>query len=558
MPFIEAKEIKLQAMLSNAQEAYKVPLYQRPYTWTKGHWEDLFEDIMGLENGKIHFLGSIVVVPEGEHRLGVNYFQVVDGQQRIATLLIWLSAIRDISKEKGNYKLAKYLTDTFLFAKEWESGRQKQIPKLQLGKLDDEAFQKVLEGKHKDGRHSIFECYKFFKDKMQNENLWQKLVNNISVVHINAFNHFNAFRLFETLNDRGLELSAADLIKNFVLMKVSSNENIFNTTIDEWTEMYEKVRDYEPVKFIRRYILSIWKGKISEKKLYDEVSSKLNREEPKNICDFIRNLNAAATVYKKILECDLSYDRLNKKLEDLRSVEVAPSFTLLLKVIPYLGKGLSEQDVLDIMKMIETFHIRWGICGQSTSKLDQIYNEICMELQNKEPKEFNGIIRQKLSQEIKNNVDDEIFKRNFASRSFKPTEPRTKYILWKLSNPTGETSLNIKEIQTEHIMPKTLSAEWINYLKTHTSKTEGEIDALHKENLDRIGNLTIIRGEWNISMSNKLFNEKKNYYERSEFQITQKLTSYDKWTFNEIENRTNEMAEEALKIWNLELKGHIT
>jgi len=310
MPFIEAKEIKLQALLSNAQEAYKVPLYQRPYAWTKDQWEDLFEDIDTLEPDKIHFLGSIVVVPEGEHRLGVNYFQVVDGQQRIATLLIWLSAIRDIAKEKGNEELAKYLTDTFLFAKEWESGRQKQIPKLQLGELDDEAFQKVLEGRPKDGRHLIFECYKFFKDKMQNENLWQKLVNNISVVHINAFNHFNAFRLFETLNDRGLELSAADLIKNFVLMKVSSDENIFNTTINEWTEMYEKVRDYEPVKFIRRYILSIWKGKISETRLYEEVNSKLNNEVPANICDFIRKLNASATVYKKILECDLSYDRL--------------------------------------------------------------------------------------------------------------------------------------------------------------------------------------------------------------------------------------------------------
>jgi hypothetical protein len=332
-------------------------------------------------------------------------------------------------------------------------------------------------------------------------------------------------------------------------MKVSSDENIFNTTINEWTEMYEKVRNYEPVKFIRRYILSNYKGKISEARLYEEVNSKLKEEEPANICDFIRKLNAAATIYKKILECDLLYDRLNKKLKYLHLIEVAPSFTLLLKVIPYLGKDLSEQDFLEIMGMIEKFHIRWGICGQSTSKLDQIYNEICMELQNKNPTEFKRIIGQKLSQEIRNNVDDEIFKRNFASRNFKATEPRTKYILWKLSKPTGETSLNIKEIQTEHIMPKTLSNDWINYLKTNTSKSKEEIAALHKENLDKIGNLTIIKGEWNNSMSNRLFDEKKKDYDKSEFQINKKLTSYDKWTFNDIENRTNEMTEEALKIW---------
>ncbi len=551
MAFIEAKEIKLQAMLSNAQEAYKVPLYQRPYAWTKDQWEDLFEDVVGLENDKIHFLGSIVVVPEGEHRLGVNYFQIVDGQQRIATLLIWLSAIRDMAKKNDANGLAKYLTETFLFAKEWESGKERQIPKLKLGKLDDDAFQKVLEGKPKDGKHLIFECYTYFKDKTQERDLWKKLLNNVSVVHINAFNHFNAFRLFETLNDRGLELSAADLIKNFVLMRISSDENIFNTTINEWTEMYEKVRDYEPVKFIRRYILSNWKGKISEARLYEYVNSKLKDEKIETLRDFVKSLNSSATVYKKILECSLSYTKLNIKLTELHLVEVAPSFTLLLKVIPNIGnENFSEQDVLEIMEMIETFHIRWGVCGQATSKLDQIYNEICMQLQNKNPVEFKDIIKQKLSQEIKNNVDDEIFKRSFHSRSFKATEPRTKYILWKLSKPTGETSLNIKEIQIEHIMPKTLSDDWINYLTREIAKNKEEVIALHKENLDRIGNLTIIKGEWNISMSNRLFNEKKNdYYSKSEFQITTDLTNYDKWTFDEIEKRTNDIGENALQIW---------
>mgnify|MGYP001773325779 CR=1 FL=1 len=552
MAFIDAKEVKLQVMLSNTQEAYKVPLYQRPYAWTKDQWEDLFEDIIGLEGDKIHFLGSIVVVPEGEHRLGVNYFQVVDGQQRIATLLIWLSAIRDMAKENNNDELARHLTENFLFAKEWEGNRQRQIPKLELGKLDNDAFQKVLEGKPKEGKHLIFECYKYFRNKTQDLNLWQKLLNNISVVHINAFNHFNAFRLFETLNDRGLELSAADLIKNFILMRVSPDKDIFDATINEWTEMYEKVRDYEPVKFIRRYLLSNWKGKISESKLYEDVYSKLKDEKAENLFVFVKSLNSSATVYKKILECSLSSNRLNKKLTELHLVEVAPSFTLLLKVIPYLENGeISEQDVLDIMEMIETFHIRWGICEQVTSKLEQIYNEICLELQSKTPAEFKETIKQILSQEIKSSVPDEVFKRSFISRSFKASERRTKYILWKLSKPTGETSLNIKEVQTEHIMPQKLSDEWINYLVQRTLKSEDEINALHRENVNRIGNLTIIKGEFNISFSNRLFEAKKEEYGRSEFQITRNLTSYNEWTFEEIENRTKELAEEALKIWQL-------
>lgn len=503
-----------------------------------------------LKTDRIHFLGSIVVVPEGEHRFGVNYFQVVDGQQRLATLLIWLSAIRDIAKEKGKDELANHLTNTYFFAKEWEGDRQKMIPKLQLGSLDNEVFLNILEGRVTNGKHLIYDCYKYFKNRTENENIWQNLLNNISVVHINAFNHFNAFRLFETLNDRGLELSAADLIKNFVLMRVSSDEHIFNTTIDEWNQMYEKIRDKEPVKFIRRYFLSNYKGKISEARLYEEVSTKLRDKEPKSICDFVKKLNSFSTIYKKILECTFSSTKINRKLGELHFIEVAPSFTVLLKIMPFFENGdIHENDILDIMEMIEVFHIRWGICGQATSKLDQIYNDVCMELKTKEHSEFKETIKQKFSQEIKNNVDDEIFKRNFASRNFNPTEPRTKYILWKLSKPTGETLLNMKEIQTEHIMPQTLSDEWINYLQTKTSKSKEEIMALHAENLNRIGNLTIIKGEWNISMSNRLFEAKKDDYCKSEFQITKELKNYDKWTFDEIENRTANLIEVGLDIW---------
>jgi len=156
-----------------------------------------------------------------------------------------------------------------------------------------------------------------------------------------------------------------------------------------------------------------------------------------------------------------------------------------------------------------------------------------------------------LLKEIKNNVDDEIFKRNFSQRHFQPNDTRTKYILWKLSNPTGETMVNIEQIQTEHILPRTLSKKWIEYLKNETFKNENEIKALHKENFNRIGNLTIIKGEWNLRMSNRLFSEKKEDYKKSEFQITKNLFNYEKWTFEEIDKRSKQLAEEACNVWKI-------
>lgn len=545
--FVDARECKLSSLFDSSQDAYRIPLYQRPYSWTKDQWENLFEDITFVSDDKIHFLGSIVVVPEGSHRLGVNFFEVVDGQQRLATLLIWLAAIRDLSIEKGEEPKWPDKPGLF-FVTDYTNGVK--FPKLQLGKFDDDAFQKVLKGLPKNEKHLIIDCYNYFKGKTRDTNLWQKILYNVFLVHINAFSHLNAFRLFETLNDRGLELSAADLLKNYILMRVSSNRELFEVTIDEWMEMYEKTREYEPVKFLRRYLLSEWSGKLSESRLYEEVTDKLKEKNDEEVYNFVKALNSAATNYKKIFEISFHSDRVNKKLSEMHLIEVSPSFTLLLKIIPcWLKELLSEDDLLDIMEMIEVFHIRWGICEQATSKLDRIYNDICMKINNIKPEEFKRVIIQAFYSEFKNNIDDEIFKRNFINREFKPSEPRTKYILWKLSKPTGETSLNLKEIQTEHIMPKKLSNKWINYLKENTNKSQEEIDMLHKNYLNRIGNLTIIRGDWNTNISNKLFEEKKDEYAKSEFQITQLLSSKNSWTFDDIEERTKSFAESALEIW---------
>ena len=95
MSFIDANEISLQKFLFQPTEIFKLPLYQRPYAWTKDQWADLLEDILSLTENDIHFFGAIVVVPTQEATQGLKSFYVIDGQQRLATILIWLSAIRD-------------------------------------------------------------------------------------------------------------------------------------------------------------------------------------------------------------------------------------------------------------------------------------------------------------------------------------------------------------------------------------------------------------------------------------------------------------------------------
>jgi uncharacterized protein with ParB-like and HNH nuclease domain len=551
--FMDVQEISLGRLLE-LSDVYKIPEYQRPYSWNVEQWEDLFNDIKELNENEVHFLGSIIVVPEGSHKLGINYFNIVDGQQRLATLLTLLIAIRDLAKEKGNNNLANHINNKYLYSVIYRDNQEKKESKLILGKQDNNVFQKILEGEKGDENHLIYNCYKFFREKILKEDLdlgkiFDKIRENIVLVHINTFTVFNAFRLFETLNDRGLELSATDLIKTYILNKVSNATDIFNNIIEDWNEMYEKIKDKDPVKFIRRYMLSKYAGKFSEKKLYEDVRLKLENKTPQEVSNFISELNNYATIYKKIYDCDFSDDSINKRLKELQMVEVSPSFTLLLKIMPYFeNKRMEKDDVLEIMDMIEVFHIRWGICNQATSRLDRIYNEICLELNNKESKEFKNVIAKKLYEEIKNNVNDEIFKVNFCMRDFAPNQSRTKYILWKLSQPTGETILNVKEIETDHILPQKLNNNWKDYLISK-GYNEDEINKLHREYVNKIGNLTIIKGGWNKAMSNKLFVDKKQHYQNSEISITKDLTKFTDWTFEEIKARTEELAKKALNIW---------
>lgn len=145
MKFLDAHEITMQNLLLDKNRAYKVPIYQRPYVWSEEQWQELYDDLLGLADSDVHFLGSVVVVSDQKTSAAVEYYQVVDGQQRLATILIWLAALRDSLRQRGETELADYLTG-FLFITQYSDGQFTRIPKLTLGEFDNPLFQEILEG----------------------------------------------------------------------------------------------------------------------------------------------------------------------------------------------------------------------------------------------------------------------------------------------------------------------------------------------------------------------------------------------------------------------------
>lgn len=186
--FVEAKEYLLENLLAQ-NIIFEVPVYQRPYSWGFPQWEDLFNDITNLEDGQIHFIGAIVVVPKGQTKI-LNEFSLVDGQQRLTTLFLWLTAIRDILEETNketNNDLISNLNH-YLFIEDFDDAKKKINPRLILGRSDKDCFENLLYGeKNKllDVKSAILDCYNFFKEKTLGSELktWKKILKGISIVY---------------------------------------------------------------------------------------------------------------------------------------------------------------------------------------------------------------------------------------------------------------------------------------------------------------------------------------------------------------------------------------
>ena len=473
---IDANEVTIKALLDKSSEAYVVPRHQRQFEWSKEQWSDLWNDIHEDTLEVSHFLGSIVVIPQDGHKLKINKYEVNDGQQRLTTILILLSVIRDKARGSGNDDFADYIAEHYLSANYFEGGSKKVVPKMKLGKLDDSEFGNVLEGKLqnnlKDSGHLIYECYKYFNSEIGDlssaelEELTNRIVDKIVLVHINVSDQFNAFRLFETLNDRGLALSAVDLIKNCLLMIAAkdADDASIDSIVEEWQEMYEKIRNYEPVTFLYRFVLSEYPGKILQTHLYEVIEQKAKKEkwDAKHIAEFTSKLNKAALIYSELLEANIGNKEVNRRLADIRLFEASPSYTLLMKITPFLKNGvLSDAEYLKVIDLIETFHVRWGICGQNTAILNVIYNRICSKLTFQNVEAASEIVEDEYLS-FASKITDSAFHAAFQEKFVQSSAPRTKYFLWKLGRPAGEVSLNFDEVHTEHIMPQTLSKGWFS------------------------------------------------------------------------------------------------
>jgi uncharacterized protein with ParB-like and HNH nuclease domain len=535
--------------LFNDQKIYSVLPFQRSYSWKKDQVEELYNDITEIEGDNEYFLGTMVFAPhEDKAKL-----TILVGQQRFASIFLILSALREALDKSNLAQKEFWIEDINKILFKRATPNIEKRSKLELNKEDRNFFEEIILNKTllKVDKHShnlIKTNYEFLFQKLKNgidasrknyvENVLDVIYNKLSVIKIEVNNEVNANLLFETLNDRGLDLSAADLIKNYIF---SLADNNIESVSKNWDRMSDQIGDNNISRFLRHYWISTYDF-VRKENLYKSIKQKISKTMVKK---FSEEIATEANVYSNIISPTPEFwedKEIINLLNELNILRVEQVNILLLAVSQ---KYFDKKDRLKrIIRSLVNFTFRYNtIAGLDPKVLENLYGTLAINCRLDKINQMQII--EKINQE---NPSKELFE-----ASFKEFETRnrklSKYILVKidefLMNQDGinEFKINIENVNLEHIIPKNPNSEWNKFLKTEHLKIENV--------LYLIGNQTILYKEYNREIANSFFDEKLKVYKKSKLPINQKLSRFQKFGGKEISKRQSELAQIANEVWQV-------
>ncbi|ADB16150.1 protein of unknown function DUF262 [Pirellula staleyi DSM 6068] len=545
-----------------------VPVYQRSYAWEESHVEDLFHDLAtAIANSESeYFLGSIVVTNDPN---GIP--EVVDGQQRLATTIVLLAAIRDYFSNNKDQKRADGIEHKFLMSTDLRS--QEIVPRMKLNETDNDYFksrvllkpddpvrkehQKAIPNKDshrklhaaaKIAAQQVNNIVKQYKESDRGDRLidWvDYLCEKARVIWVTVPDHSNAFVIFETLNDRGLELSISDLLKNYLFGR--SGDRIKEVQ-QRWASMTGALETVSSEGISVLYIKHLWAsmyGPVREKHLYTKI-----REQVKNkqgAIDLATNLSENATCYAAILnpshELWNSYGTSARKhVETLRSLRAEQLRPLVLAVV----KSFSENEAKKALKLFVCWAVRFLIVGgHGGGVMEKAYAERALEVRNDSIKNTKQLAKAML--EVI--PSDAAFESAFASARVSQANLARYYLRAielkkrKVAEPELVPNSEEEVINLEHVLPATPQTKWKGF-------TPEIADAYYK----RIGNLCLLKATANSLIGNSPFSQKVKVYAQSEFELTSSISKNNEWTVDTIAKRQLELAKLAVETWPIVVK----
>ena len=535
----------------NGPKQFIIPIYQRTYSWTLKECKQLWGDIIKAgkdEKISSHFLGSIVYVEKGLYQIStIPKLLLIDGQQRLTTISLFLSALTKILiKHPISEMTADKLKNYYLINRDEEEKRYKLI----LTKRDKESLFKIIDNKEISDEDSqrIKENYEFFAEQISINHIEDVLngLNKLIIIDVSLDRERdNPQLIFESLNSTGLELTQADLIRNYVLMGLEKQEqdNLYN---DYWSPM-EKSFGYAKYsvlfdRFMRDY-LTIKTEKIPNiKDVYSAF--KLYAQNFKDIKELVADIYKYSKYFVKIALEKEQDNEIKTIFSDINILKVDVSYPFLLQVYEDYKQGrITKEEFIQILKYIESYVFRRAICRIPTNSLNKTFANLYKEIKSE-----NYLERFKAALLLKDSYRrfprDEEFKEQLIVKDVYNFRNRN-YLLRKLENHNRKELVSVESYTIEHVMPQNekVSNEW----KEELGESWNEV---HEKYLHTIGNITLTG--YNPELSNKPFKEKRDMeggFADSPIRLNQSLAKLEHWNENEILNRARTLVDLAVPIW---------
>ena len=594
---LKAEEIKVGNLFR--QFIFKIPIYQRPFSWTEEHFRRLVDDVMDALEGKEdhYFLGSIIL-----KRIDDVKYEVVDGQQRITALIILLAVARDIIKGiEGLYtvddatreelkKLRKILQD-YIYQPEdplmvipetmrlepWrdlkeilknyiytEGQTKKLIQDVESGRIKYADKQSPMFHLY-EAVKTFYEFYEGFSDIDRLKKFLQYLLSHVYVVYVRTDTRTSAFRLFNVLNTRGLPLTAADILKS-VNLEAVEDESKRNEYATLWRNLEDDLGREELDRVIG-FMRTIFAREKAKLEMYEEFEKLFDRGIIKKGAEFFRIVKDFAQIYQdKVLEPDINIDDLALRNQYKILVEIMRRFLPFSDWIPPLlffsYKFRDDSYLPDFLLNLEKkVFIEWCADFTATQRImssiriirliDDLgdpehviknlltYKETVQHGRERRTIDFTN--RGEIEKILLEKLNDQQF---YTLKGGK----LARYVLLRLDMEMWDENFpgysNIPTITVEHVLPRNppSDSEWSRKFNKDQIK----------EWVDKLGNLALLSKRRNSQAANYDFGKKKERYftvKFTPFRITQMLQGYDNWTPETIAQRHNELLELAKSVY---------
>ncbi len=534
---------------------FVIPIYQRTYSWHQTQCEQLFKDILRISKSNSihgHFVGSVVYFQESIHTVSdVPKLLVIDGQQRLTTITLLIAALAEFIKdnEVAIETNATKLQNYYLFNAE-EEGELRF--KLLLTRRDKETLMNLLKGVVPSESKSlrVSENFEFFKKKINIENtvaVYNGLMRLFIVDVALEKDVDNPQLIFESLNSTGMDLSQADLIRNYVLM---GQETGLQTELYEkhWYPMEQSYGNEYAGRFdwFMRDYLSVKTRTIPKIAHVYEAFKKYvqNDTSPQAVIDVVADIHRYSGFYVNMVLHKESDPELLSAFKRISQLKVDVSYPFLLAVYgDYVEQILSQQDFHHILCLVENYVFRRAICGIPTNSLNKTFSNLYKSVRKDHYLESIQAIFLLLDSYKRFPTDAE-FQNEMMTKDVYNFRNRN-YLLDRLENSHRKEQVHVDDYTIEHVLPQNpeLSNEWKTMLGADWKKVQ-------EEYLHTLGNLTLTG--YNSELSDRPFARKKSIeggFDDSPIRLNEFLRKTDIWNAEQIQQRARKLARKASELW---------